>query len=46
VKYPLLSLYNCFIIGEVVVFALLLLSWAALALKRWIKRLCRVRQLG
>jgi hypothetical protein len=43
--YPLLSLYNSFIIGELVVFALLFFSWAALALKRRIKRLCRARPL-
>jgi heme/copper-type cytochrome/quinol oxidase subunit 3 len=33
-KYPLLSLYNCFIISESVVFALLFLTWAVLGAEK------------
>jgi hypothetical protein len=44
-KEPLLSLYNSFIIGELLVFALLLFIWAALAIRRQIKKLCWERPL-
>jgi len=42
-KEPLLSRYNGFIIGELIVFALLLFTGAALAIRRQIKKLCGAR---
>jgi hypothetical protein len=44
-KHLLFALYNNLIVGELVVFVLLLLGWAALAIKSVIKNLFRARRL-